>query len=120
MTPPPFLINLPEAARCWGTPAFGESLKAEIETLDAAQLPLQDGLSHSSHVSDEPFRAMIIKTRETGSAVEIHLGIFYTGIIAGCNCADDPTPPDPQTEYCELLVTLDTTRGDATVTLLPD
>ena len=53
-------------------------------------------------------------------AAQIHakVGIFFGGILAGCSCADDPTPVEPQTEYCELLLTLDRTSGKAAVELI--
>lgn len=101
----------------WGTSRFNETLKTEIEQLKASQLPLQAGLSQSSYVSDEPFRVMIIGTNETASHIQVRAGIFYSGVIAGCNCADDPTPVEAQTEYCEVMFDIDRKSGETTVAL---
>ena len=119
MTPAP-VRRLPRALNAWGTPEFKDVLKDEIEQLDATLLPLQQGLARSSHVTDRPFQAMIIGVHEAAGRIRVKAGIFYTGIIAGCSCADDPTPIDEQTEYCVVEFDIDRTTAEARVTLLPD
>jgi hypothetical protein len=47
-------------------------------------------------------------------------GVFYTGIIAGCSCSDDPSPVDEQNEYCDLLFTIDKLTAETQITLLVD
>lgn len=111
---------LPKSLHAWKTPEFGDVLKQEIEQLDASLLPLQQGLASSSHVTDRPFQAMIIRVDEDAGLIRAKVGIFYSGIIAGCSCADDPTPIDEQTEYCVLQFDIDSNTAEATVTLLPD
>lgn len=113
-------IRLPNSLNAWGTPAFGAALKQEIEQLDAGQLPLQQGLSASSHVTDRPFQAMIIGASEDAGLLRVKAGIFYTGVIAGCSCADDPTPVNELNEYCVLQFDIDTTTAATTVTLLAE
>lgn len=114
------MSQLPLSLRAWKTPAFQDVLKQEIEQLDAAGLPLQQGLASSNYVTDRPFQAMIISVSEEAGLIRAKAGIFYTGIIAGCSCADDPTPIDEQTEYCVVRVDIDRTTADATVTLLEE
>jgi hypothetical protein len=114
------MIRLPHSLNAWGTPAFGAALKQEIEQLDAGQLPLQQGLSASSHVTDRPFQAMIIGASEDAGLLRVKAGIFYTGVIAGCSCADDPTPVNELNEYCVLQFDIDTTTAETTVTLLAE
>lgn len=114
------MIHLKKAHLDWGSDCFRDALRTEIEQLKASQLPLQAGLSQSSYVSDEPFRVMVISATETESHIQVRAGIFYSGVIAGCNCADDPTPVEAQTEYCEALFNIDKKSGAATVTLAGD
>jgi hypothetical protein len=116
----PAMPRLPESLNAWNTPGFRDVLKREIEQLDAAELPLQQGLTRSSHVSDRPFQAMIIGVREEAALIRVKAGIFYIGIIAGCSCADDPTPIDELNEYCVLQFDIDRTTADTTVTLLEE
>jgi hypothetical protein len=114
------MIRLQKSLHAWGTPEFEAILKHEIEQLDAASLPLQQGLSISSHVTDSPFQALIISVHEDAGAIRVKAGIFYTGVIAGCSCADDPTPIDELTEYCVVQLDIDRTTAATTVTLLAE
>lgn len=114
------MIRLPQALAAWGTPEFTEVLRQDIEQLDAEQLPLQQGLSRSSYVTDQPFQARIIAAREEAGSLRVKAGIFYTGVIAGCSCADDPTPIDEMTEYCVVSLDIDTVTAEARVTLLDE
>jgi len=114
------MIRLPHALAAWGTPEFTEVLRQEIEQLGAEQLPLQQGLSRSSYVADQPFQVRIIAAREDAGSLRVKAGIFYTGVIAGCSCADDPTPVDEMIEYCVVSLDIDTTTAEAGVSLLDE
>ncbi|MBU1396625.1 MAG: hypothetical protein KKE84_10890 [Gammaproteobacteria bacterium] len=114
------MIRLPQSLNAWGTPAFREVFIQEVAQLDAAELPLQQGLARSSHVTERPFQAMLISASEDAGLLRVKAGIFYTGIIAGCSCADDPTPIDELNEYCVVQFDIDTTTAAATVTLLAE
>jgi hypothetical protein len=114
------MTQLPETLRAWKSPGFEQTVKREIEALDAAELPLQQGLVRSSHVTEQPFHAMLIDAREAPGVLRVKAGIFYSGIIAGCSCADDPTPIDEQTEYCVLQFDIDRASGRTAVTLLEE
>lgn len=113
-------IRLPNALNAWGTSEFGHVLKQEMAQQDARQLPLQQGLSGSSQVTDRPFQAMILSASEESGLIRVRLGVFYTGVVAGCNCADDPSPVDEQNEYCVLLLAIDKLTSDTAVTLLAE
>ncbi len=114
------MIRLSKARLDWGNTSFSNTLKAEIEQLDASQLPLQASLTQSSYVSEESFRVIIISTIETDDCIQVRAGVFYTGIIAGCNCSDDPTPVDTLAEYCEVQFDIDRENGEAIVTLISE
>lgn len=102
----------------WGTDAFRQTCKSELEQLAVTQLPLQQALRIGSHVVDKPLGAMVIATRESDSHLEVKAGIFFTSLIAGCSCADDPTPVEEQNEYCEMTFHIDklTATADARLT----
>lgn len=114
------MIRLTEARNAWGTPEFDALLKRGIEALGAAELPLQQGLARTSHPLPGTVRAMPIAAVETRGGIRAKVGIFFSGVIAGCSCADDPTPVDEQTEYCVLQVEIDGATAEATITLLPE
>ncbi|MEE9493275.1 MAG: hypothetical protein V3W04_07865 [Gammaproteobacteria bacterium] len=90
-------------------------LKAGIEQLSMDELPLQQNLTQSSYVSGDTFNAMILQVTDSAEKVLVKAGIFYKGVIAGCNCADDPSPVDELTEYCELHFEVDKKQGRVSV-----
>ena len=112
------MIKLPNTVAAWNTPEFESVLKTEIESLEPELLPLQQALSQSSYVSESPFRVSIISVIEKENHICIKAGIFFTGIIAGSCCADDPTPVDEQTEYCELEFMIDRAAANAVVEII--
>ncbi|WP_455219156.1 hypothetical protein, partial [Kaarinaea lacus] len=69
--------------------------------------------------NDNNFSVMILNIAEEPEFIRAKAGIFYKSMITGCSCADDPTPVDEHAEYCELLLDIDKTTADTTVTLLP-
>lgn len=114
------MLRLPESLNAWGAPTFKDVLKREVEQLDEQHLPLQQGLTASSHVADQPIQVMILSVAEEPARIRARVGIFYMGVIAGCNCADDPSPIDRQNEYCVVQIDIDRTSAEASVSLLID
>ncbi len=114
------MIRLPKALHAWGSDLFSQTLKQEIQQLDTALLPLQQGLSHGNVASDENLTVMILNINEDADNIHAKTGIFYTGIISGCNCADDPSPTNEHPEYCEVIFTINKQTAETTLHLLPD
>jgi hypothetical protein len=113
-------IALPLTLAAWDTPEFRTVFAREVEALDADLLPLQQGLSVTSAVADEPFRVVLIGAETTTHGLRIRAGVFYAGIVGGCSCADDPTPLESQTEYCVVVFEIDADSGAAQVALAPE
>ena len=94
------------------------AFREELAELGAAQLPLQQGLTSASHALDSRIQVMILGTEADADRIRVRAGIFYSGVIAGCNCADDPSPVGEQNEYCEVQIDLDRATARAAITLL--
>lgn len=107
-----------KSLHAWQTPAFEETLRTELEALGVDQLPLQAGLRQGSHALADTVSASILGTTEDATAIHVKAGLFYRSLIAGCNCADDPTPDDELNEYCEIRVSIDRASGAVTLTLV--
>jgi len=114
------VITLSESLKAWDSPAFEDIFKSEVGNLKNSLLPLQQGLKQSSYVSDNEFIIVILKTSEASEIIKIKTGIFYAGFIAGSCCADDPTPLNEQTEYCEIQFEINKSTAKATIKLLQD
>jgi hypothetical protein len=112
------MIQLDAALDAWGSATFEAVLKADIEQLDATCLPLQQGLSHSSYACDEDIKVVVTRAAEVSGMLQVRAGIFYSGIIAGCSCADDPTPTDTCLEYCEIQIDINMQTAEAMISLL--
>jgi hypothetical protein len=111
------MLKLTDSLEARGTSGFEAALKEEIQNLDYGMLPLQEGLSQSSHVSDAKISVVILKVSETRDSICVKTGIFYAGIIAGSCCADDPTPITENTEYCEVLFNINKITAETVITL---
>lgn len=112
------MICLANSLADWGTPSFNETFKREVAQLDASVLPLQQGLALSSHVADSPFSVMVIGATDDPLSIRVKAGIVYAGIVAGCSCADDPTPISEQTEYCEVMFEINKLTAATTAVLV--
>jgi len=112
------MIKLVSSLQTWNTPAFISNLKEEICSLDSSLLPLQQGLRYSSIANADSLSVSVLKTSEDEDHIFIKAGLFYTGIIAGCNCADDPTPVDENNEYCEVSISINKVTAEATINLV--
>ncbi len=114
------MLKLTHSLETWGSPDFETVMKEEIQKLDHGMLPLQEGLSQSSHVSDARISIVILKASEYRDSICVKAGVFYAGIIAGSCCADDPTPISENTEYCEVLFAINKITAETAVTLHPE
>jgi hypothetical protein len=111
-------MRLTDSLAAWETPDFTDVFKAEVKQLDPDLLPLQQGLAHSSSANGTNLGVTVLNLAETPDAIQVKAGLFYSGIIAGCSCADDPTTQHEVNEYCEVRFAINKDTGEATVTLL--
>jgi len=113
-------LTLTRSASVWGSPSFRATLVDEIQALGshhpALHPLLQAGLTQTNAVAEAPLGVQVLRSHEAAGLIHVHLGVVYAGIIAGCSCADDPSPVDTITEYCELLLDIDPGTGRAWVT----
>jgi hypothetical protein len=112
------MIKLEKTLLAYNSSDFNKVAKEEISNIDPALLPLQQGLSLSSYVGKTPFTIVILNSLDKTLSLNIKAGVFYTGIIAGCSCSDDPSPVDEQNEYCELQLVINKNTYETDVHLL--
>jgi len=112
-------IKLSEAVANADSSEAAAILKQELEQVDGLSLPLQQGLTRSSYTDGENFGVTILSVQRDDEGLHAKAGIQYQGIIAGCSCADDPTPPSTIDEYCEIELVV-AENGITTVRLLND
>ena len=112
------MIQLPDILKTFGSPEFNSALKNALERLKAEDLPLQQGLNIGNYAFDNKIQVMILKVSDDKDFIHAKAGLFYTSIIGGCSCADDPTPIDENNEYCEILCIINKNTADTTIQLM--
>ena len=88
----------------WGSDSFSQTLKNEMENLEASVLPLDKGTSQGGLVDDSNISATIINFTEEERYIQAKIGVFFNEIIGGCSCGDDPLS---ENAYCEIQVSID-------------
>lgn len=73
-------------------------------------LPLQQGLSQGDMASELPEKITVMSSKETETQIILKLGVFFTEIISGCSCGDDPASING---YCEMQLTIEILTGNA-------
>lgn len=112
------MIRLDRALHVWGTARFNDVLKSEIEAIDPGLLPLQQGLTATSYARQKSVSAMVISATEEAAVVHAKVGVFFSGIIAGSCCADDPTPVEDQNEYCVMRFDIDKQSAETSIVVV--
>ncbi len=111
------LMRLPDSLRAWDSPEFAATLQQELAAC-AAALPLQQALTFTSAVAGGAITVLFLGASADAGQLHARVGVFFSGILDGCSCADDPTPLAAQTEYCELLIDIDRQTAVAAAKLL--
>lgn len=112
------MTRMTRTLAAWGSADFEAVLKQELQQLGCDTLPLQQGLTRGSVALDEGICPVILSIAQDTTCIRIRAGLQYSGMIAGCSCADDPTPDSPTVEYCTVLVEIDRDSADTRITLL--
>jgi hypothetical protein len=98
-----------------GTSDFESTLKRELATLGPDALGLQQGLTSGSVGLADRLDFMLLRVIDGPAAIRVRAGVFFTSVVAGCACADDPTPENENAEYCEIDLEIDRGTGELKV-----
>ena len=96
---------------------LADTFKEEIASVDLDEIPLQQGMSRGSVALGDDLSAMVIRVEPDEERVRVHAGLFFSSIVAGCACANDPTPENEDAEYIEAVFDIRRPDGVTTVTL---
>jgi len=100
------------ALRDWTTDSFKRTLKNEIENMKTGSLPLEHGILQGGRIDDSNITATILNSTENSSVIKTRAGIFFTEVVGGCNCNDDPIEINA---YCEIRISIDKTTANADI-----
>lgn len=102
-----------------GASDFDERVVKMIHRLGPETLRLQDASRYGSYALQDELSLSLLSWTENAEEVRLRVSLFFTSVIAGCSCADDPTPLDKVNEHAVLTVTLNKQRHDLEVELEP-
>ena len=103
-------VTLRRALRDWETETFAATLKAQLEGLGTECLPLSEATAQGGLVDDRDISVMVLRSHEERHRICAQVGVFFSEIVGGCSCGDDPFV---QTAYCELEVYIDKLTAEA-------
>ena len=103
-------LRLVAALRDWDTPRFEQTLKHTLEQLAPADLPLSRACSAGGLIEDNQLAVTVISTDAALQAIHVRLGIFFSELVGGCSCGDEPYS---QPGYCQLQVSIDRQTAEA-------
>lgn len=98
-------------------PTLAATIKARLEALPPDALPLHKATTQGGIVGDQPISVTVLSASEASGAIKARVGVFFTEVVGGCNCHDDPYQANG---YCELAVHVDRATGRLDFELLPD
>ncbi len=111
------MLSLPEALSAWDSESFAQTLQEEVERLAPGTLPLDKCLARGDSVDDARLTARVLQYSADEDAVRAKVGIFFTEILAGCSCGEEPMPLDA---YCVLQVRIDRRTAEAVFEAIQD
>ncbi|MBE9516480.1 MAG: glucosamine--fructose-6-phosphate aminotransferase [Proteobacteria bacterium] len=101
--------KLAKSLRDWNTSAFSQTLKAEVEALKAGVLPLHHAVTQGGNVDDSNISVTVLYAKESEADIEVRAGIFFTEVVGGCSCGDDPFSVNA---YCEMTLKIDKSTAE--------
>ena len=95
--------------------AFASTLRQEIADLPAGALPLEAALTQGGRIADGEIAVSLLGVSEDAAAIYARVGIFFTEVVGGCSCGDDPFT---ESGYCRMQLRIDKATAEGTLTLL--
>lgn len=92
------------------TQAFARCLISALRSLPPGTLPLQACCDQGGVANDREISVSVLDMQHGRERILVRVGVFFTEVIGGCNCHDDPLEAN---RYCVLEVTIARPHGDA-------
>lgn len=108
-------IRLAHCLEAAGSTDFADCLARALKALPAGSLPLQGGCDQGGLADDSDISASVLSVDQTEDCMVARVGVFFTEIVGGCNCNDDPLEANA---YCVLEVAVDRIDGATVLTPL--
>jgi len=94
---------------------FERELKAALEHLPPGTLPLAQATTQGGQVDDGDISVTVVAVRDDGDVIRARVMVFFSEIVGGCSCGDDPLS---STAQGELEVWIDRRTAAAQFTVI--
>ncbi len=104
------MIRLIDSANRYGTADFAATLSRELMGLPEGSLPIageQGGLIDTASIG-----VTLLSACADADRIELVMGVFFTEIVGGCSCGDEPFSLNG---YEELILRIDRADGAALI-----
>lgn len=101
-------INLRHCLDTTDATELKRRLGAALGRLPTGALPLQHGCDQGGLVDDQAVSASVLGFEQTAGHLTARVGVFFTEVVGGCNCNDDPLQTNA---YCVVEVRIDRATG---------
>ena len=81
-----------------------------IDALPPGELPLQSCCTQGGIVDETERTISLLSVQHTDESIQARIGVFFTEVVGGCNCHDDPVRHHA---YCVVQIRIN--RRDANI-----
>lgn len=103
-------INLRHCLETTDAAELKRRLAAALGRLPTGTVPLRHGCDQGGLVDDRNISASVLGLEQTADHLTARVGVFFTEIVGGCNCNDDPLQVNA---YCVVELIIERTTGVA-------
>jgi len=107
--------KLSHTLHAWNSDRFSQTLHDEIRNLGTGALPLYKGTAQGGIVDDSDLSVSVISTSENDNSIKATIGVFFSEIVGGCSCGDEPIAVNA---YCEFQVIIDKSTAEADISVI--
>ena len=107
------MTHLHKSLQSWNTEQFKRILTQELQALESTALPLHLATTQGGYVNKDNLGITLLSATEDQFELKIKAGLFFTEIIGGCNCHDDPIEANA---YCQLEISIN--KGNASTRII--
>ncbi|MES9897448.1 MAG: glucosamine--fructose-6-phosphate aminotransferase [Sedimenticola sp.] len=104
------MTKLINTLRDWQSESFNQTLKDELTSLKSGTLPLHLATTQGGIVDDSDVAVTVLGAADEGRSIRARVGVFFSEVIGGCSCGDDPLTASAN---CEMEIRIDKTSGEA-------
>ena len=109
------MAKLDIAMQHWNTDEFPEALVRELQALHPDVLLLHKAGNWGGPRDSDDFNITVLNITNDEQQVHARIGVFFTEIIAGCSCGDEPAPING---YCELLLRINKSTAETQIEIV--